>query len=717
VEPAFWGELGDLKLRIMKLEKGPIPFVAAYRASNHAQIPGVLTLSPSFLQKSLPLSSQHDPGGTGRSFVQTSCLIQGEVFCMNTIEDLQKFDLYDLATSMGRLIWKDVQTLKSLDHPWALQRMFALVYCDLKHYRFHYRFLFPTLLPPTPYKLVGKPVSLQSHLNMDAKGVDLVKDSLQEFCDTHQDFAFFLLKMNIKREDGCTAPLEDVAELPPTCLPIDPEGLQLALTSKAFLVVVDPSNCSRSPGAPLQNILLLMSLLCSRTAGDMTIVKSLTKLDIICLRSRRGRCDPAASMVFKIEIPKLPENFEPQIVSISDAASFTQGSSDFRVADLSSTMDPYKLATSAVDLNLQLMKWRAAPDLDVSKVSQSRFLLLGAGTLGCSVARTLLGWGVRKITFVDNARVSYSNPVRQSLYTFEDCLDGGKPKAMAAAEALHRIFPDVDAGYDELTIPMPGHPPSTSEIDERLDSAARLHDLIASHDVIMLLLDTREARWLPTVMASAAGKLAVTAALGFDSFMVMRHGSSSVRSNVVESKRLGCYFCYDIVAPTNSLRDRALDQQCTVARPGLSSIAGALAVEIAAATLTHPLGVDAPPACSGGEGVGEGTDKTDEVKEGNGPLGPIPHMIRGQLTGFSQMTLTGHAFPLCPACSSVVVEEYNTARSDFILRVLQESNYLEELTGLKELHEEAEAVIRKEQLKTDNKRRGGEEGDEGWLEL
>lgn len=52
-------------------------------------------------------------------------------------------------------------------------------------------------------------------------------------------------------------------------------------------------------------------------------------------------------------------------------------------------------------------------------------------------------WGVRHITFLDNARVSYSNPVRQSLFTFEDCLNGGKPKAQAAAEALKRIFPGV----------------------------------------------------------------------------------------------------------------------------------------------------------------------------------------------------------------------------------------------------------------------------------
>ena len=52
-------------------------------------------------------------------------------------------------------------------------------------------------------------------------------------------------------------------------------------------------------------------------------------------------------------------------------------------------------------------------------------------------------WGVRQITFVDNGKVSYSNPVRQTLFNFEDCIDGGKPKAETAAEALKRIFPGV----------------------------------------------------------------------------------------------------------------------------------------------------------------------------------------------------------------------------------------------------------------------------------
>lgn len=52
-------------------------------------------------------------------------------------------------------------------------------------------------------------------------------------------------------------------------------------------------------------------------------------------------------------------------------------------------------------------------------------------------------WGVRKITLVDSGKVSMSNPLRQSLYTLDDCLNGGEFKAAAAVKSLQKIFPAV----------------------------------------------------------------------------------------------------------------------------------------------------------------------------------------------------------------------------------------------------------------------------------
>jgi ubiquitin-like modifier-activating enzyme ATG7 len=153
------------------------------------------------------------------------------------------------------------------------------------------------------------------------------------------------------------------------------------------------------------------------------------------------------------------------------------------------------------------MRWRILPALDLDKVASTRCLLLGAGTLGCYVARTLMGWGVRTITFVDSARVSFSNPVRQPLFEFEDCLNGGKPKAACAADRLRKIFPGINATGLSLSIPMPGHPVPPGSTEQTKKDVETLENLFDDHDVVFLLMDSRESRWLPTVLGAAKGKV------------------------------------------------------------------------------------------------------------------------------------------------------------------------------------------------------------------
>ncbi|CAG8882757.1 unnamed protein product [Penicillium nalgiovense] len=408
------------------------------------------------------------------------------------------------------------------------------------------------------------------------------------------------------------------------------------------------------------------------------------RVQLIRYRDVHTKRDQGRSTVIRLESssnqePQTPKSLQSQeslpLPKVTGWERNSTGKLAGRIVNLTEYMDPKRLADQSVDLNLKLIKWRISPTLDLEKIKHTKCLLLGAGTLGSYVSRNLLGWGVKKITFVDNGTVSFSNPVRQPLFNFQDCLNGGVRKAHRASETLTQIYPGVETTGHALSVPMAGHP----IVDERVTRADfdRLQTLIDGHDAIFLLMDTRESRWLPTVMGKAAGKIVMNAALGFDSFVVMRHG-------IMEDEKpaeLGCYFCNDVVAPANSTKDQTLDQQCTVTRPGVAPIASALLVELFVSLLQHPQGAGAPAP------IARNTERDDH------PLGIVPHQIRGFLSNFENLSVTGKSYPSCSACSDKVVSAYREQGWDFVRRALNEHGYVEELSGLKEVHEKAEEAL------------------------
>ncbi|KAH9964020.1 hypothetical protein BJV74DRAFT_870571 [Russula compacta] len=202
---------------------------------------------------------------------------------------------------------------------------------------------------------------------------------------------------------------------------------------------------------------------------------------------------------------------------------------------------------------------------------------------------------------------------------------------------------------------MPGRPiPPGSEEQAKAD-VNTIEGLFDGHDAIILLMDSRESRWLPTVLSSAKGKIILSAALGFDSYLVMRHGSN----------RLGCYYCNEIVAPADVFTDRTLDQMCTVTCPGLAPIASVTAVELLVSLLQHPLGV----------------------------LGLVPHQLRGFLAQFRNMQIVGAAYDRCTGCSERVLRTYETEGLAMLLRAFNEPGFLEGLTELDKLHAEGEQAL------------------------
>jgi ubiquitin-like modifier-activating enzyme ATG7 len=464
-----------------------------------------------------------------------------------------------------------------------------------------------------------------------------------------------------------------------------------------YVAFADPSTYPENPGWMLRNLLVLIRQR-----------YKLSQVQILCYRDVQSKRDEARSIILKLESaqPLSQEDSASPIAAkmpkVTGWERNSQGKLSSRMTDLSQYMDPRQLADQSVDLNLKLMKWRIAPNLDLNRIKNTKCLLIGAGTLGSYVSRNLLGWGVRKITFVDNGVVSFSNPVRQPLFNYADCLGGGAKKAQRAAEALLEIYPGADSTGHVMSVPMLGHA-ITDEAKTKADFE-KLRDLIDEHDAIFLLMDTRESRWLPTLMGKAAGKIVMNAALGFDTYVVMRHGIAPPDGG---EAALGCYFCNDVVAPADSVKDQTLDQQCTVTRPGIAAIASAQLVELLASVLQHPLGGLAPaPKPSSAPGSNAVTYERDPPEH---PLGLVPHQIRGFLASWQNMLISGQSYNCCSACSSRVVDAYKTDGWAFIKRALTEKDYITELSGLAEVQRAAEAAAA--DVEWDSEAEGEDEGE------
>ena len=464
-------------------------------------------------------------------------------------------------------------------------------------------------------------------------------------------------------------------------------------------------------GWPMRNMIAYLSMYLNLGGQDISIIsyrsKVIRRIDVTTADTLDDK--DHCSIVMKVRIPS-KEEYDWSTTNSTNTTSKplykvvgwelnTRYKAGPRSVNLRPLLDANHLAIQAADLNLKLMKWRMIPNLQVEQLQSTKVLLIGAGTLGCNVARVLLGWGIRNIKILDYGKVSYSNPVRQSLFTIHDCnADNGtgRMKAIAAADALKTIAADVVSEGIVLSIPMPGHPDKEDVIVHAVES---LDTLVQEADVVYLLTDTRESRWLPTVMCSAYNKILINAALGLDSWLVMRHGAAGTGDRETAEAdtepsinnipyRLGCYFCSDVVAPENSTKNRTLDQQCTVTRPGLALIASSMAVELMVSLLHHPKRISAPaPKNTNNTNTQYSptiSTNNSDVAAASSTLGIIPHSIRGSLVSYTMMTPTIPAFQYCTGCSKTVTDSYLADKMNFVQQSCQttDGSYLEEVSGL-----------------------------------
>ncbi|GAA6006191.1 Atg7p [Rhodotorula paludigena] len=677
IAPSFWHTLTSLKLHRLKLDDAPLELTGHYAKGRSVTdktsgqtvgISGALELDEHSFQLDHVGASD-----AARTAATDRIRLKGTLRNFNTIEEFKQVDKARLLEELGDQIWHEMTSTASAPTHESLNPFLLVTFADLKKYRYYYWCAFPALVQKPAWEVVE-----------GWKEVDL---SEQE-----KDFDEAVALMD---EAGKAIPLEQVRTAWANDVP-----------AQATLLFQDPSSHLSALGWPARNVLSYLSLSPSLSTPVRT-------LRLVAVRD-------GATLAAVVRLREGAAEGGRKRPSVVGWEKNDKGKLGPRMADLAPLMDPTRLADQAVDLNLQLMRWRILPSLDLEKVKHTKCLLLGAGTLGCYVARTLMAWGVRKITLVDSSTVSFSNPVRQPLFEFADSLAGGKPKAATAADALKRIYPGVDAMGIELAIPMPGHPIPPTAVDSVRAQLGTLEKLVDEHDVVYLLMDSRESRWLPTVMGAAKGKLVMNVALGFDTFLAMRHGlpPSDSAATTPDSTpavpgapyrgQLGCYYCNDIVAPMDSLSDRTLDQMCTVTRPGIASIASSTAVELMVSVLQHPLGACAPSdiAPPGDEPRGDGD------KENNSPLGIVPHQIRGFLARFENLKITGQAYDRCTGCSQAILSAYRTDAFDLVQRACEDAKYLERLTGLDKLEEETERMLAEGVEWDDDEEEAGENEDD-----
>ncbi|ODV84761.1 hypothetical protein CANARDRAFT_28901 [[Candida] arabinofermentans NRRL YB-2248] len=548
--------------------------------------------------------------------VNNNLISSGHITVVNTLEEFKDTNKLEYLKHAGQTLYDKIVDHSVLEDPSIFSEFSILSFADLKKYKFYYWFAFPQL--NSEWEII----SLENEI-----GTLTIDDTYNQ-------------PFGIIKSTGEIVHLKELFDYPKS------EMLNV--------LFIDTSTQTESPSYVLKNFLTALSFY-GYESVKVTVY-------------RFNHLDSSFTVTLKNVVPIT------EVPRISGWERTSQGKLGPKLADLGSLIDPALLADQAIDLNLKLMKWRIAPELDLDLIKNTKCLLLGSGTLGSYIGRALLGWGVRKITFVDNGKVSFSNPVRQPLYNFEDCLNGGKWKAETAAESMKQIFPLVDAQGFNLEVPMAGHP-ITNESKQKNDFET-LHRLIKEHDAIFLLMDSRETRWLPTIMGNVENKIVINAALGFESYLVMRHGCIDPKVDLSEQteNRLGCYFCNDVYAPSDSTTDRTLDQMCTVTRPGVALMASSLAVELLVSILQHP--------------NRQWADHTSS--ESSTVLGSLPHQLRGFLHNFELLKLSAKNYKHCSACSTAVIEEFATNGWEFVKLALEDSKYIERLTGLDEVHKMSE---------------------------
>ncbi|PIO76600.1 putative E1-like protein-activating enzyme Gsa7p/Apg7p [Teladorsagia circumcincta] len=528
IDTTFWAELNRRKLHEWRLDETP------------RDVSGQFSLFDT-VGDECRLSLNHE------SFErQSSGTYHGRLILLNTLENFKGLDRKTLLLEETSKVWGIIESGEWLLYPERLVPFVFTVYADLKKFHYYFWNCFPALCFPENIKQqvfsFADDGKLMKYFN-DTKFCAFLLDSKGN-CTSMQDLGGTEDAADVKIVFADPSPVADCAGWPLRNLVAAVAHMKRSWRWCSFVSLkgggdLKEFRISWDETENSMHLTVYISHACPREKCHVNAFCLTPTIRTNCLQVSAGR-----------EICK--ERWSRSLLICGNSST---PRSELLIAFLFPQfvfyLGVFRLMEQSVELNLSLIKWRLVPEMKLERYTSLKVLIFGAGTLGSNIARCLLAWGVKKITFVDNSFVSYSNPVagfsvvlflrvylslfafvfkvvpyRQSLSEFADAREA-RGKAETAAAALRRIYPSVEAEAVLLTVPMPGHTIGTSEETDVLRDVETLEKLVSTHDVVFLALDSREARWLPTVLASKHGKMAFSVALGFDNYVVIRHGVKS----------------------------------------------------------------------------------------------------------------------------------------------------------------------------------------------
>lgn len=378
VEPTLWHAYSQRKLNEIRLEDESIPFSAEYAPAKRVWD----KVSESYV--GLGCRLRLDAAGLGHASSSTSAMvvrIPGTLKNFNTLEEFKQADKQAYLYRVADAIWDAVHTDTASFDVNALNQALLLTYMDLKSYRYYYWFAFPALITrEAPWHLDGEWQSC-----VEAYGDAWFAARAEQLLDRAHMPAWLVMA-----DEGGAWRFSRLADGERYCreTPVD----------KQTLLFIDPSPHAQSPGWPLRNMLTYLS-----------VRFSISRIRVICWKDSLASPDHGApsSVVGTIfqegERRAARVTYRPGTM-LPDAVGWERNAQERlapKLISLGAMLDPKmcvvdsgatdrRLAEHAVDLNLKLMRWRAMPELDLGTIQSTKALIIGAGTLGSYMARTLM---------------------------------------------------------------------------------------------------------------------------------------------------------------------------------------------------------------------------------------------------------------------------------------------------------------------------------------